>query len=30
MENGGNISKTAKDLGMLRQNLQHKIKKYGL
>ena len=30
VENAGNISKTAKDLGMLRQNLQHKIKKYGL
>ena len=30
MENEGNVSKTAKDLGMLRQNLQHKIKKYGL
>ena len=26
--NGGNVSKTAKDLGMLRQNLQHKLKKY--
>ena len=26
--NGGNVSKTAKDLGILRQNLQHKIKKY--
>lgn len=26
--NGGNVSKTARDLGMLRQNLQHKIKKY--
>lgn len=26
--NNGNISKTAKELGMLRQNLQHKIKKY--
>lgn len=30
LSNEGNISKTAKDLGMLRQNLQHKIKKYGL
>lgn len=30
LENECNISKTAKDLGMLRQNLQHKIKKYGL
>lgn len=30
MGNGGNISKTAKDLGMVRQNLQHKIKKYNL
>ena len=30
LNNGGNISKTAKDLGMVRQNLQHKIKKYGL
>lgn len=28
--NGGNISRTASELGMLRQNLQHKIKKYGL
>ena len=28
--NDGNISKTAKDLGLLRQNLQHKIKKYGI
>ena len=26
--NGGNVTKTARDLGMLRQNLQHKIKKY--
>ncbi len=26
--NGGNITRTAKDLGMLRQNLQHKLKKY--
>lgn len=26
--NGGNITKTARDLGMLRQNLQHKLKKY--
>ncbi len=30
MANGGNVSQTAKDLGMLRQNLQHKIKKYGI
>ncbi len=30
LNNEGNISKTAKDLGMVRQNLQHKIKKYGL
>ena len=30
LENEGNVSKTAKDLGMLRQNLQHKIKKYDL
>ncbi len=30
IENDGNISKTAKELGMLRQNLQHKIKKYEL
>lgn len=29
-DNGGNVSRTAKDLGMLRQNLQHKIKKYDL
>ena len=28
--NEGNISKTAKELGMIRQNLQHKIKKYEL
>ena len=28
--NDGNVSKTAKDLGMLRQNLQHKIKKYSI
>lgn len=28
--NDGNVSKTAAELGMLRQNLQHKIKKYGL
>ncbi len=28
--NEGNVSKTAKDLGMVRQNLQHKIKKYKL
>ncbi len=28
--NGGNVSKTAEELGMLRQNLQHKIKKYNL
>ena len=30
MANDGNVSQTARDLGMLRQNLQHKIKKYGL
>ena len=30
IENDGNVSKTAKELGMLRQNLQHKIKKYEL
>ncbi|MGN0704039.1 MAG: sigma 54-interacting transcriptional regulator, partial [Lentihominibacter sp.] len=30
VRNEGNITKTAKDLGMVRQNLQHKIKKYGL
>ena len=30
MTNEGNVSKTASDLGMLRQNLQHKIKKYGV
>ncbi len=30
LENDGNITKTAGELGMLRQNLQHKIKKYGL
>ncbi len=28
--NDNNVSKTAKELGMLRQNLQHKIKKYGI
>lgn len=28
--NDGNVSKTAKDLGIVRQNLQHKIKKYKL
>lgn len=28
--NDGNVSKTAKELGMLRQNLQHKLKKYGI
>ena len=28
--NDGNVSKTAKELGMLRQNLQHKIRKYGI
>lgn len=28
--NGGNVTKAAKDLQMLRQNLQHKIKKYGI
>lgn len=28
--NDGNVSKTAKELGMVRQNLQHKIKKYHL
>ena len=28
--NDGNVSQTARDLGMIRQNLQHKIKKYGL
>ncbi len=26
--NGGNVTKTARELGMLRQNLQHKMKKY--
>ena len=30
LANDGNVSKTASDLGMLRQNLQHKIKKYGI
>ena len=29
-DNEGNVSKTARDLGMLRQNLQHKLKKYGI
>lgn len=28
--NDGNVSKTAKELGMVRQNLQHKMKKYGI
>ncbi len=28
--NDGNVSKTAKELGMLRQNLQHKIRKYSI
>ena len=28
--NEGNVSKTAKELGMLRQNLQHKMRKYGI
>ncbi|MDO5490953.1 MAG: sigma 54-interacting transcriptional regulator [Bacillota bacterium] len=28
--NGGNVTRTARDLGMLRQNLQHKLKKYEL
>jgi arginine utilization regulatory protein len=28
--NDGNVSQTARDLGMIRQNLQHKIRKYGL
>jgi arginine utilization regulatory protein len=27
---GGNVSKTASKLGISRQNLQYKIKKYGL
>lgn len=26
--NGGNVTRTARELGMLRQNLQHKLKKY--
>lgn len=30
LKNEGNISKTAKEIGMVRQNLQHKIKKYDL
>lgn len=30
MANDGNVSQTARDLGMIRQNLQHKIRKYGL
>lgn len=29
MDNGGNISKAAESLGLVRQNLQHKMKKYG-
>ena len=28
--NGGNVSKTAGALGMVRQNLQHKLKKYDI
>jgi len=28
--NGGNVAKTARDLQMVRQNLQHKLKKYGI
>ena len=28
--NEGNVSRTAKELGMLRQNLQHKMRKYGI
>lgn len=28
-QNRGNISRTARDLGIVRQNLQHKLKKYG-
>ena len=30
MEHGGNVSKAADELGMMRQTLQHKIKKYEL
>ncbi|MGN0702402.1 MAG: sigma-54 interaction domain-containing protein [Lentihominibacter sp.] len=30
VNNEGNVSKTAKELGMLRQNLQHKMRKYGI
>ncbi|MDD6191384.1 MAG: sigma 54-interacting transcriptional regulator [Firmicutes bacterium] len=30
MANKGNVSRTASELGMVRQNLQHKIKKYNL
>ncbi len=30
LDNGGNISKTADELGIKRQTLQHKMKKYGL
>lgn len=30
VKNEGNVSKTARDLGMVRQNLQHKIRKHGL
>ncbi len=28
--NGGNVTRTARELGMIRQNLQHKLKKYEL
>ena len=27
-KNGGNISRSAKELGIKRQSLQHKLKKY--
>lgn len=30
LANDGNVSRTAKELGMLRQNLQHKIRKYNI
>ena len=30
MENNNNISQTARDLGIKRQTLQHKLKKYGI
>ena len=28
--NGGNLSRTAREMGISRQNLQHKMKRYGV